>query len=226
MERTMFVKSEATKKLIDSNNKYIASMREYSLRPNKEKKQMLFDSKIEYMKSHCEYYCSNVEPYLNAYRRPAVPLRPSNLPDNDHELIELLHQARGTNYRTKQTMMTSMVFGVWRSEVMRIEGISVGNVTLLMRFIVSLNEMNYRNEFNKLCEFLLHKYGINIPPIYESEKDIRKIAWLACRRRDVISDRLLMEKKPVLKIENREEYPDTDSINATYSFQFDGENNE
>jgi hypothetical protein len=213
------MQSEASKKLIKANNVYVAALREFGKKPSREVDELCFEAKAQYMKAHCEFYIAEIEPNLNAYKKPLAPLRPSNLPSNDGELIEELYKARGIAYSNKRAKVMAMFFGAWRSAVMNAEGISARNIIFLLRFTRSLHEMNYQPELTNLFKFLFHEYGVNTPHVCETEKEITDVAWGSARRRDILPDCLLEEEKPALKLETRNEYEDPQGVGCTFNFE-------
>lgn len=209
------VRSEACQRLITANALYVSALRQFGKLPSQERDKACYQAKVEYQIAHCSYYVSDIQPNLTSYRKALAPRRPSSLPDSDMTLIDELNKARGIAYSNKKSKITAMIFGVWRSAVLRSEGISAGNMTFLLRFTISLKEMGLHTELLDLAKFLLYEYGLNLPPYPKTEKEIRDMAWLHARRKDILSDHLLTEEKPAMQLEDREEY--NEPYGVTYS---------
>jgi len=209
------VRSEACQRLITANALYVSALRQFGKLPSRERDEVCYEAKTEYQIAHCGYYVEDIQPNLKAYRKSLAPLRPSSLPSSDMDLIDELYKARGTAYSNKKSKITAMTFGAWRSAVLYSEGISAGNLTFLLRFTVSLREMGLRAELLDLAKFLLYEYGLNLPPYPDTEKEIRDVAWLHARRKDLLSDHLLTEEKTPLRLEEKEEYDEPHGV--TYS---------
>jgi hypothetical protein len=163
--------------------------------PDDEDQEVFAKAKKELAEIRCEFYRSEIKTRLGDFRMPTLPMRPSALPDNDYALLDSLDKARGRGWNDIQSSRLSRTFGLWRGAVIKAEMQGKANLELLLSNAQYLDDMGYDDDLNELAAFILHQYGLSVPPIPKGELEIRRIAEESVRHRSVLSDMLLTEDR-------------------------------
>jgi len=122
---------------------------------------------------------------------PGFPTRPATLPSDDADLIEQVLDAKRTSRRSDAVLLRR--FGEWRGAVLRAENKAVGSLLTLLAAHRSLVQHGDHEHAVELARWIGTEYDV-AADADRSLADCQALAERACRRRDVMSDAVLLEE--------------------------------
>jgi len=141
-----------------------------------------------------EYHRKRLLPRLKSYKKPVCPVRTSDLPYKDDDLIDAVVEAKSHNGKRREARELLKSFGKWRSGVLRAESKGASNVFLLLSAFRAFEAAGDEDGAFQVRRFLANEYGFT-PREGATVVEDRALAEVKARRHDVLSDEVLTEKK-------------------------------
>ena len=145
-------------------------------------------------RSPADYHRTHTLRYLHRYEMPPCPHRPATLPAIDDELIDEVREAKASGTRNRASLILLRRFGEWRGGVLRSEALAVGNVLLMF----AVHRALVRDADHESAVRVARWIGTHYDTVPDADRDLagdQKAAERACRRRDIMSDAVLLERK-------------------------------
>jgi hypothetical protein len=146
-----------------------------------------------------------VLPHLDAYRRPACPVRPGTLPLDDERLEKDLRAAKKKaedgHPNAKATKLAKKILAAWaehKRAVQKAQAEGTSRVRALFAYQSHAEAAGDEETAERLGGFLAREWGHDGP----FPDDIDAAATRLARRRDVISDRLMFGERPSSETNN------------------------
>jgi len=135
-----------------------------------------------------------IVPRLNRYRAPTFPVRPASFPDLDGDLVEAVKQAKAKTRPTYDEKRFLERFGAWRSKCLELEGENRARIVILLKALWRAETCGADDVAFDLRSFLANEHGA-IAAAPTSYAEAESLSERLSRRRDVISDEVLFERK-------------------------------
>lgn len=139
------------------------------------------------------YHLDATMPWLLAFARPIAPTRPTEFETDDYSLAERLRAARMSDGKKKEDRDLLATFGRWRGRVLFAEAKGCGLLLHLLRVAHHFHEAGFWSGEDDVIAFACRQYEFHITGAPAEESERARIASRHSRRRDVLSDVLLME---------------------------------